>query len=759
MSKNKRRHCSLCPFFGTHLQCHLETQHPGSFQTKREKRSLLHAKDKLSASQKFCRFQCTYKPCGAIITRLGQHLTRTHNITNAKLLAQVKASCIRIPSSGMPSPATPQPSAKPARQPTPDSDSSETEEESSSETEAESFVSVGSTTDKHQQVDHHQLQVEADLDNISPYADTDAEDEDVTATANTTWHSIYTSKSSNQTLREYFMTRFYRYLLHVEGGAHSKQQALIHTRQVHNIMNTFDHAGTDLYCLARRHGLDVWDKFCVPKLRNKQLMGNSIKTYLPRLEYFFKFLSKGLLYNEDFLDQTQKNSMLKLRERLPDYRATIHRRTAHQVTTRKVDEAISRILPADLHQVEASKQAQTAIKLLGLAQEEKTTFTQSEFVAIRDYWSPPCMRTRRAQVPWKIASLHASNKQGTASPQIATPFLWTSTKQRCTRPPELTVTSRLYSYLQIYVLKVRPHFTAQGEDAVFIKVDGLAFRPGTLGKRVSQYFLQAGIRKDVRVTPTNIRKMMTDKAYEMLPTKKHLIHHHMKHLERTADANYMIKINADRASKAHALVSRRIQESGDSPAKHHALSSNSSNTATNDDVPLAEVFDNPKPALPSTSQRGTPISLSDEHRSVLLTAFQHEIAPGKLLTTHEIRSRMRTNHVLRIYVVQPDFVKRAADFVRYRTNTTRKLQLTSFPDLNPDDGIALFSMESGVRKAWSPPDVAVIEAKFKGVTKVPPKREILATLRQDPVLAHILGREGETRCYEKVKTLLRRSGQ
>ena len=42
---------------------------------------------------------------------------------------------------------------------------------------------------------------------------------------------------------------------------------------------------------------------------------------------------------------------------------------AHQVTTRKVDEAFSRIQLEDLRQVEASEPAQLAIKLLGLAQE------------------------------------------------------------------------------------------------------------------------------------------------------------------------------------------------------------------------------------------------------------------------------------------------------------------------------------------------------------------------------------------------------
>lgn len=111
-------------------------------------------------------------------------------------------------------------------------------------------------------------------------------------------------------------------------------------------------------------------------------------------------------------------------------------------------------------------------------------------------------------------------------------------------PAELTLTSRLFSYLQIYVMHVRPQIADPGEEALFVKVDGKAFRPGTIGTWVSQYFSQAGIRKDVRVTATNIRKMVSDKAFEMSPTKKRLIHSHMKHQESTADTNYVIKLNA-----------------------------------------------------------------------------------------------------------------------------------------------------------------------------------------------------------------------
>ena len=71
------------------------------------------------------------------------------------------------------------------------------------------------------------------------------------------------SKSPNKDVREYFMSRFSRYLVHIEGGAHSSQQAPNHTRQVYKILTFLDFAGSDLACLAHRNGVDVWDKFCV----------------------------------------------------------------------------------------------------------------------------------------------------------------------------------------------------------------------------------------------------------------------------------------------------------------------------------------------------------------------------------------------------------------------------------------------------------------------------------------------------------------
>ena len=642
----------------------------------------------------------------------------------------------------------------------------DTSTEESTTSEEGSFDSGGSSTEN-EQVDHHQLKVDADVDDISSFAESDAADEEAaTASDQQKWRNIYLANDPNRNVREYFMSRFFKYLLHVEGGAHSEQQALLHARQVHNILTVLDPQGTDLACLARRSGLDIWDKFCVPKLKSKQLTGNSLKVYLRSMQYFVRFISKGLLYKKDMLNVRHKEIILRLGDRLPDYRATIHRCTADQVTTRKVDEAFARITPSDIRAVEVSDLAKSAIKLIGLAAEKKQ-LTPAEFITVGDYLLVTCLYENGSR-PGPVENALLSRFQQATYSASNDRYTILVDKHKTTRhhgPAELTVTSRVFGYLQIYALHVRPHFVAPGEDALFVKEDGLAFRPGTIGRRLTQFFQQAGIRKDVRVTATNIRKMMSDKAYEMSPTKKRLIHGHMKHQERTADSNYVIRLNADRASKAHELMQGIIHEtSASKPAEPSPVVQASEEEDQDDDKPLAIVMKKRKNPVISSDEsdngsagNASVKSLGDEHKSVLLTVFQNEINTGKLLTMNEVRTKMRDHIFLRKLVVQPEFVKKIADFVRYKTNHTRQLQLSQLDNLDDDDGIASLSIESGLRRIWSTHDTAVIEARFKSKTKAPSKKEILETFASDDVLRHILQREGGDRCYEKVKTILKRS--
>ena len=147
------------------------------------------------------------------------------------------------------------------------------------------------------------------------------------------------------------------------------EQALLHTRQVHIILETLEENGSDLKCLVKRDCMNIWDVFAGPRLKNKVLTGNMIKTYLQSLEIFAKFIEKGLFYKKDLLPDLQRESIIALQRHLPDYRATIHRQTGNQTTTRQVDEAFSKLMPEDIQKLETSEVVKEAIKTLGKAVE------------------------------------------------------------------------------------------------------------------------------------------------------------------------------------------------------------------------------------------------------------------------------------------------------------------------------------------------------------------------------------------------------
>ena len=178
------------------------------------------------------------------------------------------------------------------------------------------------------------LNIEADVDEISSFAESDDDWQETGDIKK--WSEYYLSKDSGKNTRQYFMSTFYRYLLHIEGGNHSQEQALLHTRQVPMVLDILEEDGNDdLHCLIARQGLDIWDVFAGPRLRNKTLPGNTIKTYLRSIEIFAKFIEKGLFYNKALLTDLDKAWIVGLQKRLPDYRVSIHRHTAQNTPQAK----------------------------------------------------------------------------------------------------------------------------------------------------------------------------------------------------------------------------------------------------------------------------------------------------------------------------------------------------------------------------------------------------------------------------------------
>ena len=181
----------------------------------------------------------------------------------------------------------------------------EKEDESSDESSEDGEVSLfpndeGQDEDEgDKRIMEVELDIEADIDEMSEFAETDEEDEDMQA--NQKWADYYMSADRNRNVREHFLSTFYGYLKHFEGGGHAEAQSLLHVRQIHIILDALDKKGKDLTCLVVNDCLDIWGSFAGPRLKNKVLTGNTIKVYLRSLEYFATFIKMGFFYKKGLL--------------------------------------------------------------------------------------------------------------------------------------------------------------------------------------------------------------------------------------------------------------------------------------------------------------------------------------------------------------------------------------------------------------------------------------------------------------------------
>ena len=62
-------------------------------------------------------------------------------------------------------------------------------------------------------------------------------------------------------------------------------------------------------------------------------------------------------------------------------------------------------------------------------------------------------------------------------------------------PAPLTLSANLKSYLDVYVKHIRPAFVTEGEEALFVTNSGVAFSPGTIGKRITEVLGKGNISK------------------------------------------------------------------------------------------------------------------------------------------------------------------------------------------------------------------------------------------------------------------------
>lgn len=429
--------------------------------------------------------------------------------------------------------------------------------------------------------------------------------------------------------------------------------------------------------------------------------------------------------------------------------------------------------PADLRKLQESAVVKEAIKILGRAAEQKIP-TRNEFTTVRDYLLVTALYENGSRPgPLENAKVRRFKQAQRTKNGRWVVLVDEHKTSRHYGPAELVFDDRLYGYMKIFVNCIRPCYAPKNdEDAIFIKDYRNQFTKGTIGRRVKEFFKRAGIRSDISVGATKICQIHSNEASEMSPKKRKAIASHMKHQTTTADANYVLKVNAEKAGRAHELMSKIIEEKADTEDEKTKAEvadwddpkevrkegtkekeeENSNQESEKEDDHVEEKEDNSSRESKEEDQVHLTNAVSTEEKSVLMTVFQETILKGRVLTISEVRSQMKSVPYMRRFVLDQSKTK-FYDFVRHRTNVVRQTTDICHED---DEFEFVTSLPSSQRKAWEAHDTKNIDKGFSAFNTVPNTKDVIAHFQRDSVLKHILEREGPNSCYEKVKSMFKR---
>ena len=123
---------------------------------------------------------------------------------------------------------------------------------------------------------------------------------------------------------------------------------------------------------------------------------------------------------------------------------------------------------------------------------------------------------------------------------------------------------------------------------------------------------------------------------------------------------------------------------------------------------------------------------------------------------------MCTTLVLRRFITSKSKVKQVTNFVNYLVASRPSKDVEELPEERVEvdewlEGIDVESSKtSGSRQFWDDADTKTIEKEFKKFKKCPSKGVMKEMFLKSDSLARICDKEGFSRCYEKVKAVMKK---
>lgn len=126
-------------------------------------------------------------------------------------------------------------------------------------------------------------------------------------------------------------------------------------------------------------------------------------------------------------------------------------------------------------------------------------------------------------------------------------------------PAPLSIDNELDDLFNIYVKEIYPQFPSPKGPTVFLRNDGSSFQDGTIRKRLPEFWSKSGVRPDIRVTATNIRKWIvtecSTKKRQGYEVDEEKLRRALRHSDKVAKKCYLREDMTAVAASAMDIIS------------------------------------------------------------------------------------------------------------------------------------------------------------------------------------------------------------
>jgi len=302
----------------------------------------------------------------------------------------------------------------------------------------------------------------------------------------------------------------------------------------------------------------VWSGWVKPHLKAGTKKPGTLISYLTSYEKFLSFVTHER-FNKTAppIHPNHLPMFGTILKDLKGWRSIVDSQSYQVKNQRMVDETEGLLTLEELTEIKTSTYYNDAIRLAIQARRGKD-LTLAEFVMVRYL-----LVTR--------FSLDTGTRPGLLNNATLTEYGKGKVKDQCKvmlvakhkrakdGPAICPMLQELHKLMSIYVKCIRPQFAKPEEEALFVTNDGVAFREGTIGKRLTAFVAKRGVNLAGRMAFVDMRKVITT---EMLtrasPEEREILRRVLAHSEKTSRQWYSRPDLSDTGIQAVWIIERLL---------------------------------------------------------------------------------------------------------------------------------------------------------------------------------------------------------